>query len=73
MLRTQGQISTRSEYDSDGRLRSPQRRHTSHPAIADAGSRGKRQKKRAPDSIGVPILFITVFPSVFEVLAAIMD
>ena len=36
VLRTQGQISTRSEYDRSGRLRSRQRRHTSQPALVTA-------------------------------------
>ena len=33
VLRTQGQISTRSEYDRSGRLRSRQRRHSSQPSL----------------------------------------
>ncbi|WP_335944875.1 RHS repeat-associated core domain-containing protein [Pseudomonas sp. G166] len=36
VLRTQGQISTRSEYDRSGRLRSRQRRHISHPSLMAA-------------------------------------
>nr|WP_288912896.1 RHS repeat-associated core domain-containing protein [uncultured Pseudomonas sp.] len=36
VLRTQGQISTRSEYDRSGRLRSRQRRHTSQPSLMPA-------------------------------------
>ncbi|MGN8347029.1 hypothetical protein ACLEJQ_25890, partial [Pseudomonas sp. SMV71] len=33
VLRTQGQISTRSEYDRSGRLRARQRRHSSQPSL----------------------------------------
>ncbi|WP_207235022.1 MULTISPECIES: hypothetical protein, partial [unclassified Pseudomonas] len=33
---TQGQISTRSEYDRSGRLRSRQRRHSSQPSLLPA-------------------------------------
>ncbi|PMZ01955.1 hypothetical protein C1Y05_24655, partial [Pseudomonas sp. FW306-02-F04-BA] len=36
VLRTQGQISTRSEYDRSGRLRSRQRRHSSQPSLLPA-------------------------------------
>ncbi|WP_339492608.1 DUF6531 domain-containing protein, partial [Pseudomonas rhizophila] len=36
VLRTQGQISTRSEYDRSGRLRARQRRHTSQPSLLPA-------------------------------------
>ncbi|WP_223569265.1 RHS repeat-associated core domain-containing protein [Pseudomonas sp. BF-R-26] len=36
VLRTQGQISTRSEYDRSGRLRSRQRRHTRQPSLLPA-------------------------------------
>ncbi len=37
VLRTQGQISTRSEYDRSGRLRTRQRRHSSQPSAAAGG------------------------------------
>ncbi|MGF6491029.1 RHS repeat-associated core domain-containing protein [Pseudomonas frederiksbergensis] len=36
VLRTQGQISTRSEYDRSGRLRTRQRRYTSQPSLMPA-------------------------------------
>ncbi|MFD2885119.1 hypothetical protein ACFS4T_34155 [Pseudomonas lini] len=36
VLRTQGQISTRSEYDRSGRLRARQRRHSSQPSLLPA-------------------------------------
>lgn len=36
VLRTQGQISTRSEYDRSGRLRARQRRHSSQPTLSPA-------------------------------------
>ncbi|WP_053214271.1 RHS repeat-associated core domain-containing protein [Pseudomonas sp. Q12-87] len=36
VLRTQGQISTRSEYDRSGRLRARQRRHGSQPSLLPA-------------------------------------
>ena len=51
VLRTQGQLSTRSEYDRSGRLRSRQRR-LSQPAIADAGGDAKAiriRPRRQPD------------------------
>ncbi|MDP9783043.1 RHS repeat-associated core domain-containing protein [Pseudomonas fluorescens] len=36
VLRTQGQISTRSEYDRSGRLRARQRRHSGQPSLLPA-------------------------------------
>ncbi|AZF24111.1 Rhs-family protein [Pseudomonas sp. R3-52-08] len=38
MLRTQGQLSTRSEYDRSGRLRSRQRRLASQPSLMPAAA-----------------------------------
>jgi len=38
VLRTQGQLSTRSEYDRSGRLRARQRRHASQPSLMPAAA-----------------------------------
>ncbi|WKC44497.1 RHS repeat-associated core domain-containing protein [Pseudomonas veronii] len=38
VLRTQGQLSTRSEYDRSGRLRARQRRHASQPSLMPAAT-----------------------------------
>lgn len=52
VLRTQGQISTRSEYDRSGRLRSRQRRHTSQPALVPAAIQKHFEYDPADNLIG---------------------
>lgn len=52
VLRTQGQISTRSEYDRSGRLRARQRRHTSQPALMPAAVQKHFEYDPADNLIG---------------------
>ncbi|CAH0186176.1 RHS repeat-associated core domain-containing protein [Pseudomonas mediterranea] len=52
VLRTQGQISTRSEYDRSGRLRSRQRRHTSQPSLLPAAVQKHFEYDPADNLIG---------------------
>jgi RHS repeat-associated protein len=52
VLRTQGQISTRSEYDRSGRLRSRQRRHTSQPSLMPAAVQKHFEYDPADNLIG---------------------
>lgn len=52
VLRTQGQISTRSEYDRSGRLRARQRRHTSQPALLPAAVQKHFEYDPADNLIG---------------------
>lgn len=52
VLRTQGQISTRSEYDRSGRLRARQRRHTSQPALIPAAIQKHFEYDPADNLIG---------------------
>ncbi|WP_139808007.1 RHS repeat-associated core domain-containing protein, partial [Pseudomonas mucidolens] len=52
VLRTQGQISTRSEYDRTGRLRARQRRHSSQPALMPAALQKHFEYDPADNLIG---------------------
>jgi RHS repeat-associated protein len=52
VLRTQGQISTRSEYDRSGRLRSRKRRHASQSPILPAGAQKHFEFDPADNLIG---------------------
>ncbi|WP_434654363.1 PAAR/RHS domain-containing protein [Pseudomonas sp. R3-56] len=52
VLRTQGQISTRSEYDRSGRLRARQRRHSSQPALLPAAVQKHFEYDPADNLIG---------------------
>ncbi len=52
VLRTQGQLSTRSEYDRSGRLRARQRRHTSQPALMPAAVQKHFEYDPADNLIG---------------------
>ncbi|MBU6956189.1 RHS domain-containing protein [Pseudomonas sp. CVAP len=52
VLRTQGQINTRSEYDRSGRLRSRQRRHTSQPSLMPAAVQKHFEYDPADNLIG---------------------
>ncbi|WP_315866748.1 RHS repeat-associated core domain-containing protein [Pseudomonas sp. JV414] len=52
VLRTQGQISTRSEYDRSGRLRSRQRRHSSQPSLMPAAVQKHFEYDPADNLIG---------------------
>ncbi|MGC6368569.1 RHS repeat-associated core domain-containing protein [Pseudomonas sp. K2I15] len=52
VLRTQGQIITRSEYDRSGRLRSRQRRHVSQPSLMPAAAQKQFEYDPADNLIG---------------------
>lgn len=52
VLRTQGQISTRSEYDRSGRLRTRQRRHSSQPSLLPAAVQKHFEYDPADNLIG---------------------
>ncbi|MBT2356628.1 DUF6531 domain-containing protein, partial [Pseudomonas fluorescens] len=52
VLRTQGQISTRSEYDRSGRLRARQRRHSSQPSLLPAAVQKHFEYDPADNLIG---------------------
>ena len=52
VLRTQGQLSTRSEYDRSGRLRSRQRRHASQPSLLPAAAQKQFEYDPADNLIG---------------------
>ena len=52
VLRTQGQLSTRSEYDRSGRLRSRQRRHASQPSLLPAAAQKHFEYDPADNLIG---------------------
>ncbi|WP_082340882.1 RHS repeat-associated core domain-containing protein [Pseudomonas sp. MIACH] len=52
VLRTQGQLSTRSEYDRSGRLRSRQRRHASQPSLMPAATQKQFEYDPADNLIG---------------------
>jgi RHS repeat-associated protein len=52
VLRTQGQLSTRSEYDRSGRLRSRQRRLVSQPSLMPAAARKQFEYDPADNLIG---------------------
>ncbi|WP_099169192.1 RHS repeat-associated core domain-containing protein [Pseudomonas sp. ICMP 8385] len=52
VLRTQGQISTRSEYDRSGRLRSRQRRLNSQPSLMPAAAQKQFEYDPADNLIG---------------------
>ncbi|WLI18559.1 RHS repeat-associated core domain-containing protein [Pseudomonas wuhanensis] len=52
VLRTQGQLSTRSEYDRSGRLRARQRRHTSQPSLMAAAVQKHFEYDPADNLIG---------------------
>ena len=52
VLRTQGQLSTRSEYDRSGRLRARQRRHTSQPSLMPAAAQKQFEYDPADNLIG---------------------
>ncbi|WP_185021893.1 RHS repeat-associated core domain-containing protein [Pseudomonas poae] len=52
VLRTQGQLSTRSEYDRSGRLRSRQRRLASQPALMPAAAQKQFEYDPADNLIG---------------------
>ncbi len=52
VLRTQGQLSTRSEYDRSGRLRSRQRRLASQPSLMPAAAQKQFEYDPADNLIG---------------------
>ncbi|WP_339436639.1 RHS repeat-associated core domain-containing protein [Pseudomonas sp. EL_65y_Pfl1_R32] len=52
VLRTQGQLSTRSEYDRSGRLRSRQRRHASQSTLLPAAAQKQFEYDPADNLIG---------------------
>src|SRR5450830_232082 len=52
VLRTQGQITTRSEYDRSGRLRARQRRHASQPSLMPAAAQKHFEYDPADNLIG---------------------
>ena len=52
VLRTQGKLSTRSEYDRSGRLRARQRRHSSQPALLPAAVQKHFEYDPADNLIG---------------------
>ena len=52
VLRTQGQLSTRSEYDRSGRLRARQRRHASQPSLMPAATQKHFEYDPADNLIG---------------------
>ncbi|MBO0492300.1 RHS repeat-associated core domain-containing protein [Pseudomonas sp. Marseille-Q1929] len=52
VLRTQGQLNTRSEYDRSGRLRSRQRRHASQPSLLPAAAQKHFEYDPADNLIG---------------------
>ncbi|MCP1509640.1 YD repeat-containing protein [Pseudomonas marginalis] len=52
VLRTQGQLSTRSEYDRSGRLRARQRRHASQPSLMPAAAQKHFEYDPADNLIG---------------------
>ncbi|WP_434650505.1 RHS repeat-associated core domain-containing protein [Pseudomonas sp. D1-2] len=52
VLRTQGQISTRSEYDRSGRLRTRQRRHSGQPSLLPAAVQKHFEYDPADNLIG---------------------
>ncbi|OOG83509.1 type IV secretion protein Rhs [Pseudomonas sp. A25(2017)] len=52
VLRTQGQINTRSEYDRSGRLRTRQRRHSSQPSLLPAAVQKHFEYDPADNLIG---------------------
>ncbi|MBV6660209.1 RHS domain-containing protein [Pseudomonas yamanorum] len=52
VLRTQGQLSTRSEYDRSGRLRSRQRRLTGQPSLMPAAAQKRFEYDPADNLIG---------------------
>ncbi|EPJ80369.1 RHS repeat-associated core domain-containing protein [Pseudomonas sp. CFII68] len=52
VLRTQGQINTRSEYDRSGRLRARQRRHSSQPSLLPAAVQKHFEYDPADNLIG---------------------
>ncbi|MFL1543487.1 RHS repeat-associated core domain-containing protein [Pseudomonas sp. O39] len=52
VLRTQGQLSTRSEYDRSGRLRSRQRRLNSQPSLMPAATQKQFEYDPADNLIG---------------------
>ncbi|WP_225923826.1 RHS repeat-associated core domain-containing protein [Pseudomonas shahriarae] len=52
VLRTQGQLSTRSEYDRSGRLRSRQRRLNSQPSLMPAAAQKQFEYDPADNLIG---------------------
>ncbi|MGU9857889.1 RHS repeat-associated core domain-containing protein [Pseudomonas sp. LF245] len=52
VLRTQGQLNTRSEYDRSGRLRARQRRHASQPSLLPAAAQKQFEYDPADNLIG---------------------
>ncbi|MGY2398393.1 RHS repeat-associated core domain-containing protein [Pseudomonas sp. SDO5271_S396] len=52
VLRTQGQLSTRSEYDRSGRLRARHRRHASQPSLLPAAAQKQFDYDPADNLIG---------------------
>ncbi|WP_321862169.1 RHS repeat-associated core domain-containing protein [Pseudomonas paraveronii] len=52
VLRTQGQITTRSEYDRSGRLRARQRRHAGQPSLMPAAAQKHFEYDPADNLIG---------------------
>lgn len=52
VLRTQGQLSTRSEYDRSGRLRARKRRHASQPSLLPAAAQKQFEYDPADNLIG---------------------
>ena len=52
VLRTQGQLSTRSEYDRSGRLRSRQRRFNSQPSLMPASAQKQFEYDPADNLVG---------------------
>lgn len=52
VLRTQGQLSTRSEYDRSGRLRSRQRRLNSQPSLMSASAQKQFEYDPADNLVG---------------------